>query len=123
MPDPLLSVSMLGCAGVGKSGEWRVRFLVRNLSASQISLQEGWLPHGRFRGRGRVPLNVALESGEEMELNFEVRASESPGTTVENAFLILRTDAKRVFTRMRIEFDGTATAHPIVEQVTSQPVE
>jgi hypothetical protein len=49
-----------------------------------------------------------------------VSAREEPGTLVENAFLILTTDACRVFARMRVEFDAEGSASPVVEAVTTQ---
>jgi len=67
-----------------------------------------------------MPLNVVVAPRESHLLEVAVKAREQPGTLVENAFLILRTDVCRVFARMRVEFDGAGRPRPVVEAVTAQ---
>ena len=89
-------------------------------------LESAWVPHGRFRGEGRVALSLSLAPGETGEVELTVRAQEPPGTLVENAFLILRARLAetpwRIFARMRVEFDAKAHPRPVVESVTFQRV-
>jgi hypothetical protein len=102
---------------------WRVAWRGINAGASPVFLEAAWIPHGRFRGEGRIPLDVEVAPGASHCLEFRVHAREAPGTLVENAFLILRLPEWRVFVRMRIEFDVDARPRPIVEQVTTQQLE
>ena len=81
-------------------------------------LESAWVPHGRFRGEGR--LNFAPARALPLSLEMTVHAEEAPGTVVENAFLILRLSGWRVFVRMRVEFDPSGVPRPIPELVTLQ---
>ena len=79
------------------------------------------MPHGRFRGEGgHVPVNQVALPGEAARVELPVLAAEAPGTLVENAFLILRTDRCRIFARMRIQFGCDAVPLPHVARVTTQ---
>jgi hypothetical protein len=98
---------------------WRVR----NDGPDQLSLEDAWIPHGRFRGDGHIPLRVVIEPGTSGLLDFSVAADEPPGTVVENAFLILRAGAWRLFARTRVEFDNLARPVPMVETVTAQSLQ
>jgi hypothetical protein len=120
-PAPQLRVEIESCAPDGDA--WHVVWRVHNDGATALALDAAWIPHGRFRGEGRVPLSGTLEPGAHSTLAFRVYAAEAPGTIVENAFLILRVTNWRIFTRMRIEFDKHAVPHPSVEHVRVQRLE
>jgi hypothetical protein len=100
---------------------------VHNAADLPLELEAAWIPHGRFRGDGRLPLSGQIAPGADHELEFAVTADEAPRTIVENAFLILRVRlggaAWRVFIRMRIEFDSSAVPVPLVETITTQSLE
>lgn len=102
-------------------------WLVRNDEPEPIELHSAWVPHGRFRGEGRVPLAIRVAGHESERLELPVVAAEPPGTVVHNAFLILQVSgnggAWRIFARMRLEFDAQAQPTPIVEVVTSQSIQ
>jgi len=100
-----------------------VTWRVVNVSDGRVAIVEAWVPHGRFRGEGHLPLNVVIAPGASHLLEIAVNAREEPGTIVENAFLILRTDMCRVFARMSVPFDGTGRPRPVVEAVTAQSLE
>jgi hypothetical protein len=108
-------------------GRWLARWVVHNDGPAPVELDTAWIPHGRFRGDGRLPLSGEIAPKASGELKFLVTASEAPGTRVENAFLILRVNVQatawRVFVRMRIEFDAEAVPTPVVESVTTQCLE
>jgi hypothetical protein len=118
LAEPRVTVRIDSVAADGEPGRWRVAWLVQNRGDSTIELESAWIPHGRFRGQGRLPLEYKLEANETRRLEFRVAAHEAPGTVVENAFLILRARGWRIFTRMRIEFDPSGIPWPVCE-VTS----
>lgn len=103
------------------SDMWRVAWDVTNVSPRPITIEDAWLPHGRFRGDGHVPLSVTLPPDETSVLELRVSANEPRGTVVRNAFLILRTSLGRIFARMRIDFDDAPK--PVIEALTLQPLE
>jgi hypothetical protein len=107
-----------------------VTWLIHNEAASALLIEDAWVPHGRFRGEGHVPVNLLLGPGESTTLDLTVSAAEAPGTIVENAFLILRVSSPaggepgcRLFARMRVEFPGDGAARPVVETVTTQSLQ
>jgi hypothetical protein len=105
-------------------GRWQITWLVTNDGREPLALEAAWIPHGHFRGEGRMPLSARVNPGESSQMKFSVTARETPATTVENAFLILRATSEgqpwRIFTRMRIEFDAEAIPRPVVELITVQ---
>jgi len=131
---PSLTVERVSCRPVAGGVQhpsdavrWQAAWLLRNRGPSAVELTDAWIPHGRFRGDGRIPLAVELAPGASHSLQFFITADEAPGTSVENAFLILRAriGAKpwRIFLRMRIEFDAAAVPQPVVETITTQSLE
>jgi hypothetical protein len=122
---PHLRFEVVACRPGARAGEWQVTWRVENLGQAVV-IDSAWVPHGRFRGQGRVNFVPprALPGGESALLELTVHADEAPGTLVENAFLILRVSlagaAWRVFARMRIEFDASGAPRPVPELVTLQ---
>ncbi|MFI5266899.1 MAG: hypothetical protein ACHQ7M_05915 [Chloroflexota bacterium] len=89
-------------ASAEPSGDgWLVRWRIRNTGLAPLIIHSVWLPHGRFRSQEWTldPLLV-VPAGGEATLDSVVAWD---GGAVENAFLILRTDAGRVFVRLRVE--------------------
>jgi hypothetical protein len=115
------------CQPEATPGRWLVTWLVRNEGTEPLRLEEGWVPHGRFRGEGHVALEAQIPPGDSTTVSLHVASAEPAGTVVENAFLILRArrgdQSWRLFTRMRVEFEGDGTARPMVETVTAQSVQ
>jgi hypothetical protein len=111
----------------GDAVRWACTWVLHNPGASPLELIAAWIPHGRFRGDGRLPVSEAIGPGAPRDLEFVVTADEPPLTVVENAFLILRVRLSgapwRVFIRMRIEFDSAAVPNPVVETITTQSLE
>ena len=110
--DPPVRITVSGCAPE-VPGRWLVTWRVTNRLGSPIHLDDAWIPHGRFRGDGHVPLQAEFLPGASVDLDLRVSALEAAGSVVENAFLILRGrvagEAWRVFARMRVSFaaDGS----------------
>ena len=119
--EPPVGIEASGCEPC--EGRWRVFFRVVNVGAAAVSVSDAWLPHGRFRGDGHIPLDLRLPPGETTSLALRVTAREDPGTIVENAFLILRLGDRRVFARLRVRFDADGAPRPVVESVTAQSLE
>jgi hypothetical protein len=125
---PRVEFSVLSCQpDADDPRRWRATWLVHNAGPDALEVEAAWIPHGRFRGDGRLPLAGQVAHDTSRELQFSVTASETPGTVVENAFLIVRVrvqrNAWRIFVRMRIEFDADAVPVPVVEAVTTQSIE
>ena len=117
--EPKVRVEVADCVHAAPGG-WRVTWRIHNEGPRPIALEAAWVPHGRFRGEGRVPLARRLEPGQATAVDLTVQSHEVPGTVVENAFLILRTWKWRIFVRMRVEFDDASKPGPMVELVTVQ---
>jgi hypothetical protein len=124
---PRVRIEVAACRPAASVGRWRVTWTVHNDSSDVLSLEEAWVPHGRFRGDGHVPVVAALAPGERYDLSLEVTSAEAPGTVVENAYLIVRAalgmTPVRLFARMRVVFDQHAQAQPAVETLTAQFVQ
>jgi hypothetical protein len=124
---PAVRIGVAACEPAGVLGCWRVTWLFYNDGDVGLDLEDAWVPHGRFRGPGHVPLNALVEPWTSMPLEICVAAAEAPGTVIRNAFLIVlvrRGQARwRLFTRMRVEFDERARALPVIENVTHQSVQ
>jgi hypothetical protein len=124
---PQVRIVIGSCQREGAGDRWNLGVEVANDGSKPITLEEAWIPHGRFRGDGRQALSESVAPGASASLEFVVRADEPAGTVVENAFLILRArindSAWRIFSRMRVEFAEDGAPMPIVESVTSQSLE
>jgi hypothetical protein len=126
--EPSVRIEVSSCRRCSMPvGRWRVAWLVHNDGSSPLRLEDAWIPHGRFRGEGHVPLQIKIAPGAASRIELSVFSAEPPGTVVENAFVILRVRgaerAWRVFARMRVEFDDAGAAGPIVEAVTAQSIQ
>jgi len=105
------------------SRQWRVAWRITNLGAQPLQLDDAWIPHGRFRGEGHIPLTLSVGQGDSRRIELNVAADEPPGTIVENAYLILRTLHWRLFARMTVTFDAAGAPRPVVETVTFQSLQ
>jgi hypothetical protein len=122
---PRIGIEVLDCRADTEPGRWLVRWRVLNDGAAPIALLTAWIPHGRFRGDGRLPISGVLEPRASRVLELFVRAHEEAGARVDNAYLILQVSTEgqawRIFTRMRVEFDTQAVPQAIVEAITTAP--
>ena len=126
--EPRIRIEVVGCHPAdGQPGRWQVAWLVHNDEPMALEIHNAWIPHGQFRGDGRLPLGVTVDTGGSARVELPVALAEAAGTVVHNAFLILQVSgggrAWRVFARMRVEFDAQASPRPIVEVVTSQSIQ
>jgi hypothetical protein len=115
--EPHLRVGVESIQPAG-AGVWQVTWSLAS-EGEPVALESAWVPHGRFRGAGRLKFAPPRELP--LALSMLVHADETPGTVVENTFLILRLSTGwRVFVRMRVEFDAAGVPQPIPELVTLQ---
>ena len=120
---PQVRIVVEACQPRPAKGQWLVRWRISNPGREPLRLEDAWVPHGRFRGEGHVPLTLTVEPGASSPVELNVSAEEPPGSVVENAYLILRSSAWRFFARMRIEFDVAGTPVPSVETLTTQSLQ
>jgi hypothetical protein len=124
---PRIRIEISSCQREGAHGPWLVTWSVHNDGTEPLRLEEAWIPHGRFRGEGRLALDSVVQPGKSIALSLRVLSDEAPGTMVENAFLILRAtaggEAWRLFARMRVGFDADGRAAPVVESMTAQSLQ
>lgn len=106
---------------------WIVAWRVQNLGQQPLQILAARLPHSRFQGEEQE-LSPILEilPNESGRLELAVTCSESPGTIVENAFLILRVhwldQLWRILARLRVVFNEQVAPETIAELVTTQKV-
>ena len=106
---PHVSIEKIDCVATADPDEWRCTWMVSNSSDAPLNLAEAWVPHGRFRGEGRVALGLTVEPGQTAPITLRIRTVEPSGAIVENAFLILRATCAagewRIFVRMSVQFE------------------
>ena len=123
---PKISVRPIG-PGRAADGLWRVGFVVANDDTSPVALLAAWLPHARFRADEQSLEGTApLAPGDSVELTFDAKFDEPPGTDMENGFVILRVEWDdgrwRVLTRMTVVSGAGGEPTPRVETVSGHRV-
>jgi len=124
---PRIRVEQSGRARPDEEGKWRFTWRIHNLEKEAIILRAALLPHGKFRSEPRTfEKGLVAGEGASISLEFSVLCQETPGSVVENAFLILQVDwrqsAWRIFTRFRVFFDKAAKPRTKTELITTQKV-
>jgi hypothetical protein len=103
----------------GSPGSWIVHWHVRNEGRRRLRLISAVQPHAQFRTPEKA-LEQEIAADAESEIALPVRFAETPGSVVENPFLILRVadgDAEwRVLVRVSV------TAGPRGEPVAGNTV-
>jgi len=124
---PKVSVEQISRQAGGASHLWVVGWRIQNLSEKRIELLSARLPHSQFRGEEiELASPPEIMVGESASLELLVECRESPGSVVENAFLILRVfwsgEPWLILARLRVLFDEQSVPRTITEAVTTQPV-
>jgi len=73
----------------GSPERWIVHWHLRNAGTRRLRLIAAIQPHAQFR-TPETAIERAIAPGAEAEIALPVRFAETPGTVVENPFLILR---------------------------------
>jgi hypothetical protein len=125
---PALGISIVSSLQLAATPRYDVTWRIENEGSEEIEIEESWLPHGQFRASRETfdpPLILPARNSALHRRSVDVVVE--PGRVVENAFLILRAryagDAWRVFVRMKIEAAPDSGMRPIVEAVTTSPIQ
>src|ERR1051326_1230813 len=94
MPPPV-RIAATACEATSTPCVWSVTWRVENVSRDEITIDDVWVPHVRFKGEGYIRVGLTLEAGEHVDLTLSVAADEPAGTVVEDAFVILRVRGPR----------------------------
>ena len=125
--EPQIAVQQLSAKRRAVADLWTTEWAIRNLSAATLTIIAARFPHGKFRWE-EIELTpaVRLEPKEARKLELEVRCGESPGTEVENAFLILRVRWREepwlILARLRVRVNEDGAPAATTEWITSQRV-
>lgn len=112
----MLEVEAGPCKPAEPAGAWHATWRLR--SDAPLEIMEAWLPHDHFHSpRRRFEPALGIR---DTVLEADVQCEDPPGSVIENAFLILRTRAQRVFARLTIEVDDKGVPHQRCEAVTVQ---
>ncbi|HEX6510946.1 MAG TPA: hypothetical protein VF157_01510 [Chloroflexota bacterium] len=98
------------------NSHWRVAWRIHNDGREPLTILSAWLPHSSFRSNQwqlDPPLAIAPNGDALLESTVTW-----PGSDVENAFLILRLPAGRVFARLRVSPAAGGAPLAVCEAVT-----
>lgn len=124
---PRVTVEQVSRRITHQPGVWMVGWDIRNDSSDSLEIVNVAVPHGRFRGQ-EADLRLALwiPPWESHQLELRVACAGEPGTTVENAFLILSVKFEgedwRILVRLSVDFNDSGEPHTRTERVTVQKV-
>ena len=123
---PDLGVEGIECRATDHPGRWIGVWRIHNRGDSSAEIAAVWLPHDRFFSDNQEygpPL--ALESLGLVDLAVPVDCRETPGSVIDNAFVILRVAYHRrewrVFARQEVRIDKNGVPQAICLSVTCQP--
>jgi hypothetical protein len=106
---------------------WKIEWRIENLAAGPLKILAARLPHGKFRSEERdLAPALVLEPGRSGTIELEAQCGGTPGSVVENAFLILRvlwsTAPWLILARLRVSVNDEGTPLTTTELITTQPV-
>ena len=124
---PRVTVEQVSRRIADHPGFWMMGWNIRNDSRDSLEIVKVAVPHGRFRGReADLQPAIRIPPSERRQLEVRVACAEKPGTTVENAFLILSAKFKRedwrILVRLSVDFNDSGEPHTRTERVTVQEV-
>ena len=125
--NPSIAVEQVEPSRSENSGRWLLKWRVRNVTETPMSLLSVRLPHGKFKAEERkfgTALKVAAQ--DHFIVDLAVACEEPPNTIVDNAFLILlvswQENQWRFFVRLRIMVNEQGQPQTITESITVQQV-
>ena len=125
--EPQIAVQQLSAKRRAVADLWTTEWTIRNLSAEALTIIAARFPHGKFRW-DEIELTpaVKLEPQAAGKLDLKVRCGESPGTEVENAFLILRVLWQEkpwlILARLRVRVNNDRAPTATTELITAQRI-
>ena len=121
--SPAIRIKPTGTAERDGKG-WRTSWRVINEDPRAIRVTVATAPHSQFRGETSLDLEVPAGAGATFALVVDVDGT--PGSEIENAFVILLIQTGeerwRVLARVRVPLDGAGRPQPRVETMTTQRV-
>ncbi|HET6643969.1 MAG TPA: hypothetical protein VFG65_00555 [Fimbriimonadales bacterium] len=110
-----------------RPGRWLFTWRIHNRTDHPMHCSRIRVPHGKFKAEERrLEPSLGIATRDSATLAVSVYCHESPGSTVENAFLILFTEWRgtrwRIFVRLRITIDPEGQPETKTELVTAQKV-
>jgi len=125
--NPSIAVDQVEPSRSENSGRWLLKWRVRNVTETPMSLLSVRLPHGKFKAEERkfgTALKVAAQ--DHFIVDLAVACEEPPNTIVDNAFLILlvswQENQWRFFVRLRIMVNEQGQPQTTTESITVQQV-
>ena len=108
-------------------GRWLLKWRVRNVNETPMSLLSVRVPHGKFKAEERkFRPAVKIAAQDHFILDLAVACHEPPNTIIENAFLILfmnfQENQWRFFVRLQITVDQQGLPQATTESITVQQV-
>ena len=125
--EPSIDVEQVERRRSANSGEWLFRWRVRNQTEKAMRLVSMRVPHGKFKAEEcKFVPSIEIAAKDSFVLEVAVTCDEPPGTTIENAFLILLVDWQqsqwRFFVRLRVGVNQQAEVDTETESITAQRV-
>ena len=125
--DPSIAVEQIERTRTANSGGWRFRWRVRNQTEKAMRPVSVRVPHGKFKAEEcKFVPSIEIAAKDSFVLEVAVTCDEPPGTTIENAFLILLVDWQqshwRFFVRLRIGVNQHGEVDTKTESITAQRV-
>jgi len=121
--SPQVHIEPIGDAERERDG-WRISWRVSNADPRPVHVVGATAPHSQFRGEASLDLAVPGKGSATFPL--VVRIAGSPGSEIENAFMILVIEDGaaqwRVLARLRVPLDDAARPEPRVEAISVQRV-
>ena len=124
---PELLIESASSCGADKPGRWLMSWRVQNVGREPIEVLSIWLPHDKFASDQQVfDPPIRLTPNESRLLQVRVACLESPGSVIDNAFVILRLrwmgQPWRAFARQRVTIDAVGVPHHCCEVISAHPV-
>lgn len=106
---------------------WKIVWSIENSGEQPLHILGGRLPHSQFRCEEQeLPRALELPPKGRAEVEFPVTCKLAPGSTIENAFLILRIlwseKPWRVLARLRVHLDGHGRPRCATEVITAHQI-
>ena len=125
--EPSIAVEQVERCRNANFGGWLFRWRVRNQTEHAMRAVAVRVPHGKFRAQEcRFVPSIEIVPKDSFVLEVAVTCDEPPGTTIENAFLILLVDWQqsqwRFFVRLRVVVNQQAEVDTETESITAQRV-
>jgi hypothetical protein len=124
---PKISLSHVSVHPANVKGSWSIGWRVENLNQDSLRLNTAQFPHGQFKAaEQRFQPPMVVEPGESGRFEATVACPKSPGTVVENAFVIFSAfwlnSPWRIFARLRVIVDAEGKPTTLTESITTQQI-